>query len=58
MIAWWWLIIAGWVGAIGGFFVAAMMAARKISDIAETIEEQRKMRQEFEKEWNKWGHMR
>lgn len=58
MIPWWWLIIAGWIGYILGCFVTSMMAVRKISDMAETIAEQRKMRQEFEKEWNKWGHMR
>lgn len=57
MIAWYWLIIGIFAGAVGGFFVAAMMAVRKISDMAETIEEQRRMRQEFER-WNKWGKVR
>lgn len=57
MIPWWWLIVAGWAGCMLGCFVTSMMAVLKISDIAETIEEQRKMRQEFER-WNKWGKVR
>jgi hypothetical protein len=25
MIAWWWLLIAGWVGGIVGYFMCALM---------------------------------